>query len=315
MEKRLFSAATSFPGVVRLANRFDGRNAIITGAAHGIGAATARLIAREGGKVVAADIDEEGLAALCEGAEGRIVPARCDVLETGDIEAAINQCADTFGGVDIVFSNAGASGPSSTVEQVSDNDLDRMMHMHLRAALAAIRAAVPHMRKRGGGSIVLTTSVSGMRQGYAPVLYSLSKGSLIQLAEIAAVELARDMIRVNCVCPGFVPTAIFARSMGFTEKTSAKFARRLDDPAKNAQPLPRACTPDDIAEAVAYLTSDAGSFVTGQTLTVDGGLSLTPGPGDSRAVYAPIISALGLDPAEVEPGPAVWSKLGLDKKS
>ncbi|MCB1479670.1 MAG: glucose 1-dehydrogenase [Rhodobiaceae bacterium] len=297
-----------------MANRFENKCAVITGAAHGIGAATARLIAREGGSVIAADIDEEGLAALCKDPDGSIVAARCDVLKTADIEAAVQQCAETFGGVDIVFSNAGASGPSSTVEDASDDDLDRMMHMHLRAALAAIRAAVPHMRARGGGSVVLTTSVSGMRQGYAPVLYSLSKGSLIQLAEIAAVELARDMIRVNCVCPGFVPTAIFARSMGFTEKTSEKFARRLDDPAKAAQPLPRACKPDDIAEAVAYLASDAGSFVTGQTLTVDGGLSLTPGPGDTRSVYAPIMSALGLDPNAVEPGPAVWSKLGLDKK-
>lgn len=86
---------------------------------------------------------------------------------------------------------------------------------------------------------------------------------------------------------------------------------RLDDPARAAQPLPRACTPGDIAEAVAYLSSDAGSFVTGQTLVVDGGLSLTPGSGDSRAVYAPIIAALGLDPDSIEPGPAVWSKLGL----
>ncbi|MCB1474250.1 MAG: glucose 1-dehydrogenase [Rhodobiaceae bacterium] len=296
-----------------MANRFEGKSAFITGAAHGIGAATARLIAEEGGKLVAADVDEDGLNALAAEHDGRIVAARCNVLQPGDIEAGVATCVEAFGGVDIVFSNAGASGPSSRVDEVQDADLDRMMHLHLRAAIAAIRASVPHMRARGGGSIVLTTSVSGMRQGYAPVLYSLSKGALIQLAQIAAVELAGDMIRVNCVCPGFVPTAIFARSMGFAEKTSEKFARRLDDPAKAAQPLPRACTPQDIAEAVAYLSSDAGSFVTGQNLVVDGGLSLTPGSGDSRAVYAPIISALGLDPDEIEPGPAVWSKLGLGK--
>ncbi|MFN0262307.1 SDR family NAD(P)-dependent oxidoreductase [Tepidamorphus sp. 3E244] len=298
-----------------MTNRFEGKTAVVTGAAHGIGAATCALIAREGGRVIAADIDADGLAQLCEASEGRIVAATCDVLKTAEITAAIDACAETFGGVDIVFSNAGASGPSSTVDEATDDDLDRMMHLHLRAGVAAIRAAVPHMRKRDGGSIILTTSVSGMRQGYAPVLYSLSKGALIQLAQIAAVELAGDMIRVNCVCPGFVPTAIFARSMGFTEKTSAKFAKRLDDPAKAAQPLPRACTPDDIAQAVGYLASDAGSFVTGQNLVVDGGLSLTPGSGDSRAVYAPIISALGLNPDEVEPGPAVWSKLGLGKTS
>lgn len=294
-----------------MSNRFEGKAAVITGAAHGIGAETARLIAREGGRVIAADIDAEGLDALCADSDGAIVPVRCDVLKTDDIHAAIDACAKTFGGLDIVFSNAGASGPSSTVDQASDEDLDTMMHLHLRAGIAAIRGAAPHLRARGGGSIVLTTSVSGMRQGYAPALYSLSKGALIQLAQIAAVELAADMIRVNCVCPGFVPTAIFARSMGFAEKTSQKFARRLDDPARAAQPLPRACTPGDIAEAVAYLSSDAGSFVTGQTLVVDGGLSLTPGSGDSRAVYAPIIAALGLDPDSIEPGPAVWSKLGL----
>ncbi len=295
-----------------MAQRFQNRVALITGAAHGIGAATARLIATEGGRVVAADIDADGLGMLATDTDA-IATITCDVRETGNIEAAVRHAQERFGGLDIFFSNAGASGPSDTVETLSDEGLETMMQVHLRAAVAGLRASVPMMRARGGGVVVFTTSVAGMRQGYAPIAYSLSKAALIKLAEIAAVELAGDRIRVNCVCPGFVPTAIFARSMGFTEKTSAKFARRLADPAARAQPLPRAGTPEDIAEAVAYMASDAGSFVTGHTLVVDGGLSLTPGPSDTRAVYAPIIEAMGLDAEEIEPGPAVWSKLGLGK--
>ncbi|MEM8876471.1 MAG: SDR family oxidoreductase [Pseudomonadota bacterium] len=293
--------------------RFTGKTALITGGAAGLGRASAELILREGGQVVVLDRDEGTVEEFADTDPDRVLGLTCDVRDGDQVAEAVGEAVSKFGGLDLVFSNAGTSGPNSTVDQVRDEDFDRMMHLHVRAAFALLRETVPHLKARGGGSFLMTTSVSGLKQGYAPVLYSLSKGVLVRLAEIAAVELAQHRIRVNCICPGFVPTQIFARSMGFKPKTAEKFARRLDDPASRAQPLPRACTPEDIAEAVGYLGSDAGSFVTGQTLVVDGGLSLTPGAGDTRDVYAPIIAALGFDPAEIEPGPAVWAQLGLGK--
>ena len=295
------------------APRFTGKTALITGGAAGIGRACAELIRREGGQVAVLDRDASAVREVEQSHPGHMLGLTCDVRHSDQIADAVRRAVDRFGGLDLVFSNAGASGPNATVDQVRDDDFDRMMHLHVRAAFALLRETVPHLKARGGGAFLMTTSVSGLRQGYAPVLYSLSKGVLVRLAEIAAVELAQHRIRVNCICPGFVPTQIFARSMGFKPKTAEKFARRLDDPATRAQPIPRACTPEDIAGAVGYLGSDAGSFVTGQTLVVDGGLSLTPGTGDTRDVYAPIIAALGFDPAEIEPGPAVWAQLGLGK--
>jgi NAD(P)-dependent dehydrogenase (short-subunit alcohol dehydrogenase family) len=257
------------------AARFQGKVALITGGAAGIGRATAELILSEGGRVAVLDRDGGAAEEFAATHGDRAIGLPCDVLQSGQIADAVARAVDAFGGLDLVFSNAGASGPNAMVDQVEDEDFDRMMHLHVRAAFALLRATVPHLSERGGGAFLMTTSVSGLKQGYAPVLYSLSKGALVQLAEIAAVELAARRIRVNCICPGFVPTQIFARSMGFKAKTAEKFARRLDQPATTAQPIPRACTPEDIAEAVGYLGSDAGSFVTGQTLVVDGGLSLT----------------------------------------
>ena len=293
--------------------RFAGKTILITGGAAGMGRATAEQMAREAGQIVIADRDGDVAEEVVNGFPEKMAAIRCDVTEPADLEAAVNLAIARFGGIDCVISNAGASGPSSRVDTVRADDFTAMMNLHVGAALHLLRLTVPHLKARGGGSFLMTTSTSGLKPGYAPVLYALSKGALKQLAEIAALELARHKIRVNCVCPGFVPTQIFARSMGFTAKTSEKFARRLDEPARDVQPIPRAGTPEDVAEAFAYLASDAAGFVTGHTLVVDGGLSLMQGSGDSRAVYAPIIRALGQDPEALAPDPAIWSQLGLGK--
>jgi len=246
--------------------RVDGKVAIVTGAASGIGEASARLFAKEGAAVVVADVQEakgQAVARAIEQAGGRAVFVRCDVAKAADCECAVAEAVGRFGGLDILHANAGVE-LDKTLTDTSEEEWDRLHSVNLKGVFLCCRAAIPAMRNRGGGAIVITASVNGMQAEPRLAAYCASKGGAVMLAKSIAVEYARENIRANALCPGWVQTAI----------TESFFA----DPAAKRHwfgvaPAGRAAMPEEIAPVAVFLASDEARFVTGAAWVVDGGLS------------------------------------------
>lgn len=284
-----------------MAGRLEGKVAVVTGAASGIGRGTVELFVAEGARVIAADIQDDKGARIEEDAKGRAKYFRCNVMEEKEIETAVNAAIKHFGRLDCIFNNAGVGGAMEVADAVSAESFDAVMHLHVRAALFGMKYAVPHMRKQGSGSIITTASVAGLRTGYGPILYSVAKAAIIHMTHVAATQLGPSNIRVNCICPGLIATNIFASAFGMPSQLAETRLDAIAEAAKDSQPIPRGGRPRDIAEAALYLASDGSSFVTGHALVVDGGLTL--GPPNSAAqlgAFAPILQALGLDASMLE---------------
>ncbi|WJY20054.1 SDR family NAD(P)-dependent oxidoreductase [Alteriqipengyuania flavescens] len=256
--------------------RFSGKTVVITGAASGIGKESVRLFAGEGAQVYAADIDEEGGAALSGEIDGDVRFVHCDVSATGDIKELMDRAAAKSGGIDTVFNNAGAGGARPGIHEIEPGEWDRTMDLLLRSVAFGIRYAVPHMRGRSGASFVNTSSVAAVGPGYAPTAYSVAKAGVLHLTKVAATDLAQFGIRVNAVQPGFINTSIFTSALEIEGEMERVAKDMIAQMSANAQPVRRGGQPRDIAEAVAYLASDAASFVTGQSIIVDGGITLGP---------------------------------------
>jgi NAD(P)-dependent dehydrogenase (short-subunit alcohol dehydrogenase family) len=252
--------------------RFEGKRAVVTGGASGIGRATALRLAEEGAFVLIGDVDEAGGRALAE-CSNRIAFRRCDVTDEADIAAILAEC-DSGGGLDVLFNNAGAGGSPSRIDEIAADDWDRTQSLLLRSVALGIRHAAPLMQKRGGGAIVNTSSVSALGSGYAPIAYSTAKAGVLHLTRVAAAELSRHRIRVNAVVPGFIATSIFARHLDIPEENRAQVNAMIGAVAAKAQPVARTGQPEDIAAAVAYLASADAAFVTGTHILVDGGLTI-----------------------------------------
>lgn len=252
--------------------RFEGKRAVVTGGASGIGRATALRLAAEGAFVLVGDVDEAGGRALAE-QSNRIAFQRCDVTEEGDIAALLAEC-DAGGGLHVLFNNAGAGGSPARIDEIAAADWDRTQSLLLRSVALGIRHAAPLMAARGGGAIINTSSVSALESGYAPIAYSTAKAGVLHLTRLAAAELARHRIRVNAVVPGFIATNIFARHLEVGEDKRAQANAMIAAVAGKAQPVQRTGQPEDIAGAVAYLASDDAAFVTGTQILVDGGLTV-----------------------------------------
>ena len=256
--------------------RFDGRTAVVTGAASGIGKATALRLASEGAWVVAADIDAVGGEALARQPEGHIAFKRTDVCMDDEIRALMDFAAQRTGGIDVLFNNAGAGGARERIDEIDAAGWDRTMNLLLRSVALGIRHAVPHMVARGGGSIVNTASVAALSAGMAPTAYSVAKAGVLHLSRLAAADLARHRIRVNAICPGFIKTNIFATSLEVPGALRDRVNDVIAGYAEQAQPVARGGRPEDIAGAVAFLASDDAAFVTGTHLLVDGGILVGP---------------------------------------
>ena len=254
--------------------RFSGKTVVVTGAASGIGAETARLFAREGAVVYAADIDEAGGSALAGEGVGDIRFERCDVCSTDAIKALMDRAGRETSGIDVVFNNAGAGGAREKIHEIEPEAWDRTMDLLLRSVAFGIRYAVPHMQNRPGAAIVNTASVAATASGYSPTAYAVAKCGVLHLTKVAAADLAQFGIRVNAILPGFINTNIFTTALEVPDETKHIAKSMIAQMSANAQPVKRGGQPRDIAEACAFLASEAASFITGTSILVDGGLTI-----------------------------------------
>jgi NAD(P)-dependent dehydrogenase (short-subunit alcohol dehydrogenase family) len=228
-----------------------------------MGRATAIRFAGEGAAVIVADLNEQGGEAAvreCRENGGRAVFQKADVSSESDIKSLIDRAVTEYGRLDITFNNAGLVGALGPIEESTAENWDRTHAVLLRGVFFGIKHSVPAMRKAGGGSIISTASIAGMRGGFGPIIYSAAKAGVINLTECAAVELAKDRIRVNCICPGGIHTSIMGEP---TASGAAELAR--------SQPIARAGQPDDIANMALFLASDESEWITGTSMLVDGG--------------------------------------------
>jgi NAD(P)-dependent dehydrogenase (short-subunit alcohol dehydrogenase family) len=252
-----------------MAGRLEGRGALITGAASGIGRASARRFAAEGAKVVCFDRAEavEETARLIGEAGGTAIAVRGDASSEADVKAAIDKVVAEFGRLDVVFANAGVSGGWTPMEEVSPEFWIDVLKVNLIGPFLAIKHASPIMRAAGKGSIICTASVAGIRSGAGGVPYSASKAGVINLVQTTANVLYGTNVRVNAICPGLIETGMTAPIY------KAARERGTDDKIGQLNPLKRGGEPDEIAGAALFLASDDSSYVNGQAIAVDGGLS------------------------------------------
>ena len=259
----------------------EGKIAIVTGAGSGIGRASAIRFAAEGAAVVAADIREARAAETAgeiRAAGGKAVAVGADVRLAADNERMVDTAVRQFGRLDAFFANAGTLRPGTAV-QLAEADWDLVMEVNVKSVFLAAKYAVPVMADGGGGALVATASVSGLAGDPASVVYSASKAAVINLTRALAVDHAREGVRVNCICPGAIDTPPVGRMLaadGARERAGAHHA------------LGRIGRPEEIAAAAVWLCSDQASFVTGEALVVDGGLtakSRLSGMGDPRPAH------------------------------
>jgi len=247
--------------------RLENKVAIVTGAGSGIGHATANLFAKEGAKVVVADIESSlGKKTVEEISKngGTAVQAVADVSKADEVRAMIKTCITNFGKLDILFNNAGIEGPRGLLWKMKEDDWNRVIDVNLKSVFLGCKYAIPHM-KITKGSIINTASELGLVGSTSHPAYSASKGEIIALTRSLALQCAPYGIRVNCICPGATETPLLVRFVG--EKQRERELRKVTQEI----PLRRLGKPIDIAYAALYLASEESSFVTGSILVVDGG--------------------------------------------
>ena len=251
-----------------MAGSLDGKTALVTGGGSGIGRATSLAYAKDGARVVVADVNVEGgeeTVQLIKEAGGEAILVHADVSKPEDTQAMVAQAVEAFGSLDCAFNNAGIGGGSDRhlTADYLEEDWDRVISINLKGVWLCMKAEIPQMLKQGGGAIVNTASIAGLVGLTGTVAYVAAKHGVTGLTKAAAMEYAKSGIRVNSVCPGYIHTPLVQRVFedheGFEERVAAR------------HPIGRLGEPSEIAQAVIWLSSDAASFVTGHNMPVDGG--------------------------------------------
>jgi NAD(P)-dependent dehydrogenase (short-subunit alcohol dehydrogenase family) len=248
-------------------DRLAGKTAIITGAASGIGAASARLFVAEGANVVIADTQIERGQKLAAELGDAALFQKVDVTREDEVHAAVEAAVKRWGRLDCMFNNAGFGGALGPIETTTVEDFDITFDVLLKGVFLGVKHATPVMRANGGGSIINTASVAGLKTGEAPHLYSVAKAAVIHLTSSLALELGEYRIRVNCICPGIIATPLAAGSPDASDEALRKLAKGL----ARTQALGRVGQPEDIARAALWLASDDSNWITGHAQVVDGG--------------------------------------------
>jgi NAD(P)-dependent dehydrogenase (short-subunit alcohol dehydrogenase family) len=252
--------------------RLDRKVALITGAASGMGAMTARRFAEEGAKVVVADVLDDRGEALAKEIGAAAVYAHVDVAKEDEVAAAIALAVERFGRLDCLFNNAGFGGVDEPIESIPVEGWDQTMDVLVKGVFLGVKHAAPVMKKQRSGSIINTASVAGMRAGYGPFVYSVAKAAVVHLSVCAAQELGEWGIRVNAICPGGIVTPIFAKALGIPTERADETLGTVSELLRTFQAVPRPGHPNDIASAALFLASEDSGFVNGHALVVDGGL-------------------------------------------
>jgi NAD(P)-dependent dehydrogenase (short-subunit alcohol dehydrogenase family) len=249
--------------------RLEGKLAVITGAATGIGRATAQLFVQEGARVVIADVNEDEAQKTVDslgGEDGGARFFRADVSCAEDVEALMRNAAELMGGIDVIFNNAGAQR-SGAITDFGEAEWDLLMGVNPKSCFLSAKYGVPYLRERGGGSIVNMSSIAGLKGGPGMTAYSASKGAVVAFTKALAAELAPNNIRVNCVCPGWIDTPFNRPAIEFMGGRQEQ-----EEMVQQAVPLQRQGTPEEVAPGILYLASDASTYVTGKELVIDGGI-------------------------------------------
>ncbi len=250
--------------------RLDGKTCIVTGGAKGIGKATCLRLAKEGAKVAITDIDDKGGQSLREeiGKKGGTAEYwHLDVTDEDAVGRVFGDVADRFGGVDVVVNNAGIAGVDKPTDKVTAAEWRKVMDVNVNGVFYCTKAAIPHMRKNGGGSIVNLSSIYGIVGAPDVPPYHASKGAVREMSKTDAMLYAKEGIRVNSVHPGFIWTPLVEAMAEASETGPKAFRAHLDD----LHPVGHVGEPEDIAAGIAYLASDDAKFVTGSELVIDGG--------------------------------------------
>jgi NAD(P)-dependent dehydrogenase (short-subunit alcohol dehydrogenase family) len=246
----------------------EGKVAVVTGAANGMGRATALLFAQEGARVVIGDVDALGGSSAVEeirdwGGEALFVP--CDVSKEAEVRELIHSAEHEYGGLHTIFNNAGIEQPVTPSSDVTEELFDRVIGINLKGTFFGCKHAIP-LLKKNGGTIVNNSSVSAFANVGGNIAYGSSKGAIMSMTRILAIEYARENIRVNAICPGVIDTPMNQRNLEQSEDQDAVRERWM-----SVTPLGRMGTPEEIARTVLYLASDMSSFTTGIGLLIDGG--------------------------------------------
>jgi len=251
-----------------MAGSLDGKTALVTGGGSGIGRAASLAYAKEGARVVVVDVNVEGgeeTVQMIKEAGGEAILVHADVSKPEDTQAMVNQAVEAFGSLDCAFNNAGIGGGRDRLLTADylEEDWDRVISINLKGVWLCMKAEIPQMLKQGGGAIVNTASIAGLVGLTGTIAYVAAKHGVTGLTKAAAMEYAKSGIRVNAVCPGYIHTPLVQRTFDANEGYEERVAAR--------HPIGRLGEPEEIAQAVVWLSSDAASFVTGHNMPVDGG--------------------------------------------
>jgi NAD(P)-dependent dehydrogenase (short-subunit alcohol dehydrogenase family) len=251
-----------------MAGTFTGKVALVTGASSGIGRASALAFSRQGAKVAIADVSVEGgeeTASLVKKAGGEAFFMKTDVSKAAEVEALVARVVQTYGRLDCAFNNAGVEGAAGNTQNYPEDEWDRTININLKGVWLCMKYEIPEILKAGGGAIVNTASTAGLVGYRGGSAYVASKHGVVGLTKTAALEYARQNIRVNAVCPGAIDTPMMGRLTGHRAERAAKMAA--------SEPVGRMGQPSEIAEVVVWLCSPAASFVTGLAMAADGGIT------------------------------------------
>lgn len=278
--------------------KLDGKVAVITGGASGIGASSVRRFVVEGAKVVVADVLDDRGRALVEDLGRAGIYAHTDVTREEDVAAAIELAVSRWGRLDCIFNNAGLGGVVETLEAIPMDGYQQTMDVLLKGVLMGMKHAAPIMKRQRSGSIINTGSVAGLQSGHGPLVYSAAKAAVIHLSRCAAMELGEWGVRVNCICPGGIVTPIFGKAFGLPPEKADETLGLMSEALRKFQPIPRPGHPDDIAAAAVWLASDDSTFVNGHALVVDGGLTGGRRFSDAQELFNGLRELMGLPRVE-----------------